>query len=126
MGTRSFIGKLNGDGSVTGVYCHWDGYPEGVGATLEAHYTNPGKVDRLISLGSISSLGAEVAPREGQDHTFDSPAEGVTVAYHRDRGEDLQPATTYPNIAAFKRGFRSDFDASYGYVFTDGTWTVYS
>ena len=38
MATRSFIGKLNHDGSITVVYCHWDGYPEGVGETLVKHY----------------------------------------------------------------------------------------
>jgi len=28
MATRSNIGIVNEDGSVTGIYCHWDGYPE--------------------------------------------------------------------------------------------------
>ncbi len=28
MATRSNIGIVNDNGSVTGIYCHWDGYPE--------------------------------------------------------------------------------------------------
>ena len=39
MSTRSFIGIQNLDGTVTGIYCHHDGYLAGVGATLKAHYT---------------------------------------------------------------------------------------
>ena len=27
MATRSAIGYINIDGTVTGTYCHWDGYP---------------------------------------------------------------------------------------------------
>ncbi len=33
MGTRSIIAVPEGDGWV-GRYCHWDGYPEGVGLSL--------------------------------------------------------------------------------------------
>ena len=35
MGTRSIVGVPHGDG-VRGRYCHWDGYPSGVGAALGA------------------------------------------------------------------------------------------
>jgi hypothetical protein len=58
MSTRSRIGILNDDRSVTSIYCHFDGYPSGVGAILVAHYHDTVKVRELISLGDISSLGA--------------------------------------------------------------------
>lgn len=73
MGTRSIIGKRDGD-TVKVIYCHWDGYPSGVGATLLEHYQDPEKIDRLLSLGDISGLGSDTEA-------------GSTVAYHRDRGE---------------------------------------
>ena len=41
----------------------------------------------MISLGDISSLAESVKPVEGE-HTFESPQEGVVVAYGRDRHED--------------------------------------
>ena len=41
MSTRSYIGKLLPGGSITGIYCHHDGYPEGVGVILRDHYTDP-------------------------------------------------------------------------------------
>lgn len=92
MATRSFIITPTGDSLFRGIYCHWDGYPEGVGATLAEHYTDEDKIDRLVKLGSISSLGSRVEPTNGGTHSFATPEEGTTVAYHRDRGEDLNIA----------------------------------
>jgi hypothetical protein len=37
MSTRSRIAIENQNGSVTSVYCHFDGYISGVGKTLEKH-----------------------------------------------------------------------------------------
>ena len=74
MATRSFIGIQNHNGTVTGVYCHHDGYLEGVGKTLLENYNDQKKATQLVELGSLSSLGEDL---------------DVTQAYHRDRGEDL-------------------------------------
>jgi hypothetical protein len=60
MATRSNIGARQKDGTIKAVYCHWDGYPEGVGATLAEHYTDPAKVERLLDLGGFSSLGSTI------------------------------------------------------------------
>jgi hypothetical protein len=38
LSTRSFIGRKTEDGSAIGVFHHWDGYPDGVGATLWGIY----------------------------------------------------------------------------------------
>ena len=74
------------------VYCHWDGYPAGVGKTLLNNYQTVEKVEALVALGDLSSVHAEVAPPEGVKHSYDDRADGVTVAYHRDRGEPLRAA----------------------------------
>ena len=50
MATRSFIAVRNVDGSVNGIYCHHDGYPEGVVATLKEHYTSEDKIRALLAL----------------------------------------------------------------------------
>ena len=83
MATRSFICKLLPDHSVTGVYCHFDGYPDGVGAILKEHYTDQGKVDELLELGDLSELHENLT---------------LTVAYHRDRGDDRIPNRIYTSI----------------------------
>lgn len=95
MSTRSRIGRRNPDGSVTSIYCHFDGYPAGVGATLARHYTDPAKIDALIVLGDISSLAPECQdPPAG--HSYHTGAAGHTVAYMRDRGEYGCEAVTHP------------------------------
>ena len=87
MGTRSYIGIENGDGTISGVYCHWDGYPEGVGAILRDFYGQPERVRLLVAGGNLSSLGPDIEPAEGVAHSFQMPADGVCVYYGRDRGD---------------------------------------
>ena len=139
MATRSRIGIENEDGTVSSVYCHWDGYPSNNGKILVTHYTDREKVKELIALGAISSLKENVAPpalppdiigirmlKEFKvlpktTHTFDTPQEGITIAYHRDRGEELDEARVDESIEAYAK---SDYE-EYGYVFTkDNEWKV--
>jgi hypothetical protein len=136
MGTRSTIGVLNTDGSVTAVYCHWDGYPEHNGRVLTENYTTEEKVRELIGFGSISSLGVKI----GEQHPFSkfelkqeapdfdelmamyakSEAEGWTTFYGRDRGESDVRANTYDNVEQFV----TEFGEEYNYLFINGTWFV--
>jgi len=69
MGTRSDIIVHGSDGKWRRIYCHWDGYLEHNGRILFDHYTGPKKVDALVKLGNISSLGEEI----GVKHPFDKP-----------------------------------------------------
>ena len=116
MGTRSKIAIENADGTVTAIYCHWDGYPEGNGKTLAENYQHREKVQQLIDLGYISSLHEFVFP-EGE-HSFDKPEDDVTVAYHRDRGEDLRKEQ-YDSAEDY---LLSDVE-EWGYLFTsEGKW----
>lgn len=120
MGTRSRIGIENENGSVTSIYCHWDGYPDYNGKVLQEHYTDREKVEKLIALGSISSLHENVDIPEGVEHNFENQAEGITVAYHRDRQE------------AHRQGYNDSIDGffngdieEYGYCFTkEGKWKI--
>ena len=105
MGTRSTIALEFAGGTVEQVYCHWDGYLSHNGLILQEHYSDPFKLQELINMGSISSLGNVI----GKKHPF-SPAynetdpvkkakiaaeyeaaseAGYTTFYTRDRGEDL-------------------------------------
>jgi hypothetical protein len=120
MATRSRIAIENSDKTVSSIYCHSDGYPEGVGQTLMLFYQDRTKVEELIALGDLSILGARTAPTPGVPHSFDGEREkGVTVAYHRDRGEDLRSPRLDADLAEFNE---SDVE-QYGYVFTlDGEW----
>lgn len=64
MATRSMIYKEQQDGTLKGIYCHWDGYLEYNGSILLEHYSDPDKLEKLLALGDISSLGEELETSE--------------------------------------------------------------
>lgn len=119
MATRSRIAIEKKGGSVESIYCHWDGYPSNNGRLLLENYGDRAKVERLIALGDISSLAEKVEPDDRLKHSFNSPQRGVTVAYHRDRGEEKRGPDYHRDLAHF---VRSDVE-EYGYLFTlEGEW----
>jgi hypothetical protein len=61
MSTRCLIGLEYDDGSVEALYCHFDGYLEGVGKRLLDHYSDYGDVYELFEEGfSLNSLGDSI------------------------------------------------------------------
>ncbi len=125
MGTRSTIAIQNEDGTVTGIYCHWDGYLSHNGRILQDHYTTEAQVRELIALGDISSLGANI----GEQHNFNAPdpaetlAETRCTAYARDRGEPNTAARTCHSWQQFIIQEGQEYD----YLFTPSTgeWQVH-
>lgn len=102
-------------GGFRGIYCHCDGYVKGgVGETLFRHYTDSEKIAQLLDLGDISSLGERVNPIGA--HSYERPERGTTVAYHRDRGEELYAAEQASSVKEVDQAF----DGPYSY-FWDGT-----
>lgn len=103
MSTRSNIAIKRTNGTRTGIYCHYDGYIEGVGVTLQLAYNTAEKVEELLKLGNLSILGYYTESRDTK--------ENGTIAYHRDRGEALE---------------FWDEEQEYNYVFDEfeGVWYV--
>lgn len=118
MSTRSAIIEKLSDGTFRGIYCHFDGYVEGVGAKLVKHYTTPEQVKALIDLGDLSSLGERSTPIG--PHKYGAAEEGTTVAYGRDRGESDVAPKKGPSVQAV----RSQIDHQYAYLFQDGQWVL--
>ena len=121
MATRSRIAIETTDASgnkvIKSIYCHFDGYFAGVGKTLMDNYQDREKVEALISLGDISFLREEIIPTG--PHSFGYPQKGVTVAYHRDRGEKFKSPRINSSVREF---FLSDIE-EYGYLFSEeGEW----
>lgn len=119
MATRSNIGIVNTDKSITSIYCHWDGYPEYVGKILLNHYTNPSVINELMNLGDLSSLNENLVPTES--HTFDKPQVGVCVAYGRDRGERNVNSVICEDLGQYE-DLGGDTGAEYQYLFEDNKW----
>lgn len=118
MATHCLIGVTHGD-KFKVIYCHSDGYLGGVGAMLLKHYDSP-KANHLVALGDISYLAENIEiPESAPDHSFDTPAPGITVFYGRDRGEKNCEFTTLVSTAAFNM-YAADFD--YSYIMHNGEW----
>lgn len=121
MATRSRIGIEREDGTIVSVYCHWDGYPEHVGRILNENYYDREKAEQLVALGDLSSLAQRPEPDGIEHHSFTQPAEGVTVAYHRDRGEEFSQ-----RIDSDRAAWEASDLEEYGYLFTrEGEWITY-
>lgn len=107
MATRSLIGVLRPGNQVEFIYCHFDGYEEGVGKTLCEEFFMMDAINNLIALGDVSTIHDNI------------------VAYHRDRGEDWEDVK--PKMVALEaypsesRHFGTDFE----YLYRNGKWEVY-
>ncbi len=124
MGTSSAIGIKQPNGQIQAITCHWDGYPEHVGRILHEFYNHEAKVMRLLSLGSLSSLGESMTPPPGVRHSLEHPAKGVTVAYHRDRGDDLRKPVRFADTEDYRLNAQKRFMADYVYLLDNGVWKV--
>jgi hypothetical protein len=122
MGTRSNIGIVNEDASVTAIYCHWDGYPSHNGKMLLNRYNDISIVNQLMNLGDLSSLREKLYPNDSKPHTFQNQQDDVCVAYGRERNESDVDCKTFKDISDFER-FAGNSDAEYQYLFNSGKWT---
>lgn len=121
MSTRSNIVIRYADGTEKGIYCHSDGYINGVGAVLLEHYYTKDKVECLIGLGDLSCIGDYTNPNPELPHSWGNAQPNVCVAYHRDRGEDFRQS-------GHSNTFEDDLGIGieYVYIFDEKTeeWVV--
>jgi hypothetical protein len=123
MATRSNIAIKNTDGTIRSIYCHWDGYPAHNGEMLRRYYNTTDKINQLIDLGSVSSLRPELGEKHPFDRNYEEPElEGMydnwTLAYHRDRGEDLRIDTFQDAVEYVDAG------EEYMYLWDGQNWLV--
>lgn len=105
MSTRSTIAVLNPDGTVSQVYCHFDGYLSGVGVELFENYTDFDSVKELVELGDMSALGSDVYS---------------TIYYGRDRNETGTEPYVFKSYEDYKTSKGSWND--YNYYFDSLQW----
>lgn len=105
MSTRSLIGVRKEDKSYDVIYCHFDGYPEGVGVTLLENYNTKELVEKLISNGDMSSIGETTEE---------------CVFYHRDRGEEFS-TSNYKTKEELDEAYKNSW-CEYLYIFNKGVW----
>lgn len=109
MGTMSAIGKVNEDGSCDVVYCYHDGYAYHNGKILKENYTEIDKINELLELGSLYSLGKDTKE---------------TVAYCRDFGEEKRTASHFDNAEEIFEQCKENF-LEFVYLFNNERWYCY-
>ena len=111
MSTRSNIALVKKGGAVEAIYCHNDGYPEGVGETLPQCYVTEEAIAELIALGDMSAL------RETPE---------TCRFYLRDVGEENTEENTraarYASLVECVAAQDSDGFIKWLYVFADDRW----
>ena len=117
MATRSNIAMKTKEGKIVSVYCHWDGYVANNGKILLENYTDIDKIEALVALGSISSLGQDIGEQVDFDNR-DTHTETGTIAYHRDRGEQLS-IQEYDDIPSWIADMEE-----YAYLWNGEDWLV--
>lgn len=126
-GTRSQVGIIDKNGNITSSYVHYDGYPQGVGKTLQKHY-NGAKTKQLLKIAGksgISVLGKDI--KGAPDHSFENPVDGQTIFYGRDRGEkggDMMAKGNMNKLEKYLKDADSKYDAEYVYLYdmNDNNW----
>ena len=117
MATRSNIAMKTKEGKIVSVYCHWDGYVANNGKILLENYTDIDKIEALVALGSISSLGEAI----GEQQDFDDRStqkDNWTLFYSRDRGEQLS-IQEYDDIPSWIAEMEE-----YAYLWNGQEWLV--
>lgn len=123
MGTRSMIGMVEDDGTVTAIYCHWDGHPKHNGLLLRKHWYDAYLIDHLMHLGNLSYLGKEI----GECQDFDQPTDlNWCLAYGRDRNEPNQTATSYYSRDEYVSNAAGDHCADYIYLWEKDMWRCWN
>jgi hypothetical protein len=123
MATRSAIGIKHGD-RIKAVYCHYDGYLEQLGRALHTYYQDSIKVNKLISMGDMSVIGADV----GEKHKFNDRSEylpdGIArqcTFYNRDRGEQDVGYKSFATEADFI-DYYNGCGCEFYYLYDHGVW----
>lgn len=130
MGTSSTIAKKESNGNVRYIYCHWDGYIDGVGETLAKHYKTEEKINQLLDLGDLSFLGEEaISDPLHWNYRKSSEANQAACCAYRDRGDTAVDASICDDVSEFIRYMHTDFiylwDQQW-FVRQEGVWVPLS
>ena len=125
MSTRSAIGIKHGT-RIKAIYVHFDGYLSHVGLALNTYYQDSIKVNKLISMGDMSGIGADIGEEHDFDHDKDYLADGIASVctfYKRDRQEEAVEFKSFDSEEAFV-DYYDGCGCEYYYLYDHGVWYV--
>ena len=108
MSTRGNIAVALNSKDAKVIYNHYDSMYSRLGRMLKLYYNTTEKVEELINLGDVSSVGRFI----GEKHDFNNCPDDVCNFYGRDRGED----NVEPYTAAIEHSWGGN-GAEYDYLF---------
>ncbi len=120
MSTPCLIGAKQADGNVRYIYCHNDGYIFGAGYMLNYNYKDREKIDKLLDLGDLSSLGRNPIenPTAWTNHEVYDKDQCIS---YRSRGEEDVDAEIIP-LEMYGDLITSDFIYLYD---DDNKWKLF-
>jgi hypothetical protein len=104
VSTHSYIGMEKADGSVSFIYCHFDGYPAHQVPLLTQNWTVREDIEALLKRGDINGLGIDLQACE----LIDEVNEDSKIDSVQEYGE-----------------FASSLRGSYTYLYTGGSWKMH-
>ena len=132
MATSATITLKTKDGKYKSVYLHNDGYLEGAGYVLKKYYPTYEKVDQLLNLGNLSSLGRTPVDDPNlwdMDYWMELHHKSIGNNYsHPIERPDSLKCRTYKGRGDQDEDFiivddLNDLDyQAYHYLFEDGKW----
>lgn len=84
-------------GNSYSIYCHWDGYPEGVGAALLNNFTDENAIANLIAAGDCSSIVGHVVPYTSRGEVFNPPNDSPLGSWCARQGAEFVHRWTSKN-----------------------------
>ena len=125
MSTRGTIGRLNSDGSVDSVYCHFDAYPEALGEILMVYHSSDKDVNHIIELGDTSYIDINLDPKTDL-HSWENPEENCSVFYNRDRGYSDTEADHWNNVRTWLHDAPTTYSADFMYLWNGSYWECWN
>lgn len=112
MSTRSSIAVEHEDGSVTAVYCHFDGYLTGVGEALLVGHDSYDAAVKLTEVGDLSTVNVD--------------EDGNGIFQRGSMNETSAIRFTYRDYEHYRSSVHTDIgDNGYRYIFKNGHWRVW-
>ncbi len=90
MSTRCLIAIDCGEGVARSIYCHWDGYLQGVGDRLIRDYTRSDIAELMTRVPSVSALQPTIETTIADRESYSSKSTKSTVVVHHGDRKEIQ------------------------------------
>jgi len=120
MSTRSWIAMEEKESEeIKAIYCHFDGYLDGVGVTLMSYFDNEEDAKMIMKYGDRSSLPEHNEPEIKKEDLLRDSSYAESKGYKMDGTNEL-----FTCERDMMHNIRGDIMIEYIYLWKDGKWNV--